>query len=74
MAELDFRENIDCMITVMSDLDLHLIATAGYLRTGATNALNGDQDHEIKSEAAVFWKDGYENGRQRRGSGHEAEM
>ena len=57
MAELDLRENIDCMITVMSDLDLHLIATAGYLRTGTTNALNGDQDHEIKNEAGVFWKE-----------------
>ena len=57
MADLDLRENLDIMITVMSDLDLHLTATAGYLRTGTTNALNGDQDHEIKNEAAGFWKE-----------------
>jgi hypothetical protein len=57
MADLDLRENLDIMITVMSDLDLHLMATAGYLRTGTTNALNGDQDFEIKNEALVFWKE-----------------
>ena len=48
MADLDLRENIDIMIRVMSGVKLHLTATAGYLRTGTTNALNGDQDHEIK--------------------------
>jgi hypothetical protein len=57
MAELDIYENIDIMIRVMSDVKLHLTATAGYLRTGTTNALNGDQDAEIKNEAAVFWKE-----------------
>ena len=57
MADLDLRENIDIMIRVMSDLDLHLTATAGYLRTGTTNALNGDQDTMIKMEAAGFWKE-----------------
>ena len=57
MAELDIYENIDIMIRVMSDVKLHLTATAGYLRTGTTNALNGDQDTEIKNEAAGFWKE-----------------
>ena len=27
------------------------------MRTGTTIALNGDQDSEIKREAAVFWKE-----------------
>ena len=57
MVDLDLKENIDIMITVMSDLDLHLIATDGYLRAGTTIGLNGDQDSEIKREAAVFWKE-----------------
>ena len=57
MVDLDLREHIDIMITVMSDLDLHLITTDGYLRTGTTIALNGDQYSEIKREAAVLWKE-----------------
>ena len=54
MAALTTEENIDIMIRVMSDVDLHLTATAGYKRTGTTNALNGDEDAMIKNEAAVF--------------------
>jgi len=57
MVDLDLRENIDIMIKVMNDLDLHLIATDGYLRIGTTIALNGDQDSEIKREAAACWKE-----------------
>ena len=57
MAELTIEENIDLMITVMSDLELHLTATAGYKRTGTTNALNGDEDGKIKNDALLFWKE-----------------
>ena len=40
-----------------SGASLLLTATAGYKRIGTTNALNGDEDDEIKNEAAVFWKE-----------------
>ena len=57
LVGLDLKENIDLMIEVMGNLNLHLTATKGYLKTGTTNALNGDQDSEIKREAAAFWKE-----------------
>ena len=57
MAALTTEENIDIMISVMSDVGLHLTATAGYKRTGTTHALNGDEDGVIKNEAAIFWKE-----------------
>ena len=55
MAECSLEENIEIMIEVMSSEELHLIASEGYKLTGATVALNGDEDDRIKREAGIFW-------------------
>ena len=54
MVDHDLRENIDIMITVMSDLDLHLIATDEDWHDKCSERC---QDSETKREAAVFWKE-----------------
>jgi len=46
---------IDMMTDVWSRQSLHLNASAGYLKTGATVALDGSEDHLIVREAARFW-------------------
>ena len=55
MADLTRQENIDIMIEVMSDLNLHLKACRGYKYTGTTVALDGSEDEMICREAKVFW-------------------
>ena len=48
------EENIDIMIEVMSDLNLHLHAADGYKYTGTTNNLDGSEDELICREAKIF--------------------
>ena len=55
ICELSRFENIDVMIEVMSDLDLHLRAAKGYKYTGTTNNIDGSEDHLICREAKTFW-------------------
>ena len=57
LVDLTRTENIDIMIEVMSDVNLHLKATAGYKMTGTTNALDGTEDHLINREAEIFWNE-----------------
>ena len=57
MADLTREENIDTMIQVMSDLQLHLRATRGYKYTGTMVALDGSEDHLICREAKDFWNE-----------------
>ena len=57
MVDLTPEENIDIMIEVMSDLSLHLKATAGYKYTGTTVALDGTEDTSICREAKDFWEE-----------------
>ena len=57
MVDLTREENIDVMIEVMSDKDLHLRASLGYLLTGTMLPLDGSLDHKVCREAADFWKE-----------------
>ena len=57
MADLTREENIDTMIEVMSDLQLHLRATRGYKYTGTMVALDGSEDHLVCREAKDFWNE-----------------
>jgi hypothetical protein len=49
------EDNIDWMVEVWLDRDLHAQAAKGYKYTGATNALNGSEDYMIAREARTFW-------------------
>ena len=55
MVDLTPEENIDIMIEVMSDLNLHLKACRGFKYTGTTVALDGTEDAKICREAKDFW-------------------
>ena len=55
LVDLTPEENIDVMIEVMSDPDLHLLASKGYKYTGTTVALDGSEDNMICREAKDFW-------------------
>ena len=55
MADLTPEDNIDIMIEVMSDRDLHLQASRGYKYTGTTVAMDGSEDSMICREAKDFW-------------------
>ena len=57
MVDLTAEENIDIMIEVMSDKNLHLQASKGYKYTGTTVALNRDEDKMICREAKDFWQE-----------------
>ena len=57
LVDLSKEENMDIMIDVMSDTQLHLNAVEGYRRTGTTVALDVTEDHKIKREAADFWNE-----------------
>ena len=57
MIDLSREENLDIMIQVMSDMNLHLVASEGYKYTGTTNALDGSEDRSITREAGRFWKE-----------------
>jgi hypothetical protein len=46
---------IDWMAEVWGQRALHDQARRGYKYTGATNALDGSEDHLIAREARVFW-------------------
>ncbi len=48
---------IDMMVEVLSRTALHLHAADGYVKTGMTVALNGDEDHMIVREAGEFWNE-----------------
>ena len=48
---------IDMMHDVISDKALHVKASAGYKHTGATIALNGDEDGELRREPAHFFNE-----------------
>ena len=49
------EECIDIMVDVLSNMELHLNAAKGYLKTGLTVDLDGLQDQEIVREAGEFW-------------------
>ena len=55
MVDLTPEENIDIMIEVMSEPDLHMLASKGYKYTGTTVALDGSEDNMICREAKDFW-------------------
>jgi hypothetical protein len=55
LVDLTREENIDIMIEVMSEENLHLHAAQGYKYTGATNNLDGSEDSLICREANNFW-------------------
>ena len=57
LVDLTREENIDIMIEVMADLDLHLKACTGYKYTGTTVALDGREDGMIVREAKEFWEE-----------------
>ena len=58
MIDLTREENIDIMIEVMSDVNLHLRAARGYKYTGADVALLDDnEDAMICREAGTFWRE-----------------
>jgi len=57
LVTLSREENLDIMIEVMSDVDLHLKACEGYKLTGTTVALDGSEDWMIGREAKDFWKE-----------------
>ena len=57
LVDLTREENIDIMIEVMSDLDLHLKACKGYKYTGTTVAFDGTEDSMICREAKEFWEE-----------------
>ena len=57
MVDLTPEENIDIMIEVMSDRDLHLTASRGFKYTGTTVALDGSEDCMICREAKDFWQE-----------------
>ena len=49
------EDNLNIMIKVMSDTDLHLKAARAYKHTGTTNALDGSEYALIAGDAKVFW-------------------
>ena len=57
MVDLNDEENIDIMIEVMSDRNLHLQASVGYKYTGTNVALDGSEDTRIVREAKDFWQE-----------------
>ena len=59
LVDLTREENLDIMIEVMSDLDLHLKACGGYKYTGTTVAFDGSEDKFICRESTEFWNDNF---------------
>ena len=57
MVDVTPEENIDIMIQVMSDQNLHVQASKGYKYTGTTVALDGSEDSMICREAKEFWQE-----------------
>ena len=57
LVDLTREQNIDVMIEVMSDVNLHLTAQQGYKYTGTTNSLDGGEDSLICREAKIFWNE-----------------
>jgi len=55
MANLSREDNLQIMIDVMSDPELHLQAAKGYKKTGTTISLDGKEDDLIVREARTFW-------------------
>ena len=51
------EENIDLMIEVMSQRELHVRAARGYKYTGTMVALDGSEDYKICREAKYFWSE-----------------
>jgi len=57
MVDLTPEENLDIMIQVMSDQNLHVQASKGYKYTGTNVALDGSEDSMICREAKDFWQE-----------------
>ena len=57
MADLTREENINIMIQVMSDKELHMRASRGYKYAGALVALDGSEDYKVCREAGEFWNE-----------------
>ena len=58
VPQLRREKCVDIMVSVMSDMSLHLHAADGYLKTGFKASLYDDSlDHEICREAKEFWKE-----------------
>ena len=57
MVDLTREENIDVMIEVMPDAELHLQASRGYLYTGTVVPLDGSGDKHMCREAGIFWNE-----------------
>ena len=70
LVDLSAEENIDIMIQVMSDMNLHLQAAAGYKKTGTTVALDGSEDNMICTGGqGLLGRAGNEKPHQLRGGG-----
>ena len=54
---LKCEENIDAMISVISDPEIHLTAAKGYKFTGITNSFDGSEDDLICRDAGTFWRE-----------------
>ena len=57
MVDVTTEENIDIVIRVMDDVELHLKACRGYKYTGTTVSLDGQEDGQIRREAGEFWRE-----------------
>ena len=50
------EENLEIIIHVMSDVELHVRAARGYKITGTTNSFDGLEDGDNTGEAGDFWR------------------
>ena len=57
LVDLTREENTGVMVSVMSDVELHIKTCKGYEYTGTTNLLNGDEDLLICREVGRFWNE-----------------
>ena len=55
VADLAEEENIDIVIDIMRNRNLHIKACKGYKYTGTTVAFDGSEDKLICREAKHFW-------------------
>ena len=57
LVDTTAEENIDIMIQVMSEPNVHIRASRGYKYTGTTVAFDGSEDCKICREAKEFWNE-----------------
>ena len=55
LVDLSPEGNLEIMIKVMSDRELHVMAAKGYNHTGTTLAFDCSEDGELRNDAKNFW-------------------